>query len=193
MEEDPSADDSDADADPPTLEDRIESLEAERDRLKSEVKTLQDKFLRARADYENYAKRATREQQEAVQSAKAAALIRVAEATESLEKAVAHTTEAGADAKGLQMVVNEYWKILKDEGLRPIETDGVPFNYRHHMAVERTETDEEDDGTILEVYQRGYLLDDKVLRPAMVRVAVASADREPADEAPAQATSDAGE
>lgn len=193
MAEDPSAADSDAPEEPPTLEDRIASLEAERDRLKSEVQSLQDKFLRARADYENYAKRATREQQEAVQSAKAAALIRVAEATESLEKAVAHAQEAGADAKGLQMVVNEYWRILKDEGLRPIQTDGVPFNYRHHMAVERTETEDEDDGTILEVYQRGYLLDDKVLRPAMVRVAVAPSARQTPDEEAAPTAPDAGE
>ncbi len=193
MADDPASDDDEAAEEPPTLKDRIQSLEAERDRLKSEVKGLQDKFLRARADYENYAKRATREQQEAVQSAKAAALIRVAEATENLEKAVAHAVEAGADAKGLRLVVTEFWKILKDEGLRPIETDGVPFNYRHHMAVDRTQTDEHDDGTILEVYQRGYLLEDKVLRPAMVRVAVPPSPPVEEKEAPAQTPSDAGE
>lgn len=167
-----------------TTEVRIKQLKEERDRLKAEVKTLQEKFLRARADYENYAKRAAREQQEAVQAAKAAALIRVAEVTESLEKAVAHAVESGAEPKGLRMVVAEYWKILKDEGLRSIDTEGVPFNYRHHMAVERTETDEHEEGTILGVYQRGYLLDDKVLRPAMVRVAVPPTAKK---ETPAQA------
>lgn len=193
MADTPSDDKPDDPQEPPTLEERLQSLEAERDRLKTEVKTLQDKFLRARADYENYAKRAAREQQDAVRSAKSAALIRVAEATESLEKAVTHAVEAGAEAKGLRLVVNEYWRILKDEGLRPIETDGVPFNYRHHMAVERTETDDHDDGTILEVYQRGYLLDDNVLRPAMVRVAVAPDDGETKNEATAAAPSDAGE
>lgn len=192
MADTPSDDVRDEPEDPPTLEERLQSLEAERNRLKTEVKTLQDKFLRARADYENYAKRAAREQQEAVRSAKAAALIRIAEATESLEKAIAHAVEAGADAKGLRMVVNEYWKILKDEGLRPIETDGVPFNYRHHMAVERTETHEHHDGTILEVYQRGYLLEDKVLRPAMVRVAVAP-DEATENASSAAAPPDAGE
>jgi molecular chaperone GrpE len=151
---------------------RIQRLETERDRLKKEVREVREKFLRARADYENYARRAAREVEETIRSHKAALLMRIVDAVENLDKAIDHLTKTGGDVKGLRLVSNDLHKVLKDEGVRPIDTDGVQFNHNHHMAADRTATDEHPEGTILEVYQRGYLLNQRVLRPAMVRVAV---------------------
>jgi molecular chaperone GrpE len=153
------------------LAERISALEAERDRLKDEAATFRDKYLRARADYDNYAKRAQRDADQAAQTAKAGLLVRLIDAAENLEKAVDHLTQKGEDTTGLHMVLSELKRTLKDNGVRTIKAEGVPFNYEHHTAVDRVETDEADEGTVLKVHQRGYLLGDKVLRHAMVTVA----------------------
>jgi molecular chaperone GrpE len=165
---------------PSEAEARIKALEDERDRLKNELKDVRDKFLRARADYENYAKRAAKEAQHAIRTNVSGLLLRVIEASETLEKGLAHLKTEKVDTKGIQMVADGLKRLLKDEGVRAIETDGTPFNYRYHTAVDRTPTAEKPDGTILETYQRGYLMGDLILRPAMVRVAVPPTHPKPA-------------
>jgi molecular chaperone GrpE len=152
---------------------KLKAVEEERDRLKAEAADFKDKFLRARADYENLSRRTQKESVDTVRTAKGLLLLRFAGLLETMERAYADLErEAPERAKGLKLVLDEGRKILKDEGIKTIETDGQMFNYRLHQAVESVETPERPEGTILGTVQRGYLLGTDVLRPALVRVAV---------------------
>lgn len=155
------------------LQKRVQALEEERDRLKAELSDVRDKHLRSRADFDNLVKRVSKETRESVQAAKGALLVRVVALAETLERAERELEASHpADAKGMRLVLEDLRKLLRDEGVKEIESLGHAFNFRYHQAVERVETDQKPEGTILEVVQRGYLLAADVLRPALVKVAV---------------------
>lgn len=156
----------------PTLQ-RLKALEDERDRLKAELADTKDRYLRARADYDNLVKRSTKDALDSMRAARGSLLLRFAGVAETLEKAHQDLDKAvPANAKGVKLVLDDVRKLLKDEGIKEIETHGQAFNFRFHQAVERVETAEKPEGTILEVVQRGYLLGGEILRPALVKVAV---------------------
>lgn len=151
---------------------KVHALEEERDRLKAELADARDKFLRARADYENLVRRTQKDSAESVRNAKGSMLLRVAAVAETLEKAATDASRVGPEAaKGLRLVLEDLRRLLKDEHVKEIETVGQMFNYRYHQAVESVETPDHPEGAILEVVQRGYLLSGDILRPALVRVA----------------------
>lgn len=150
---------------------RIKLLEEERDRLKAELGDARDRFLRTRADYDNLVRRTQKDSVEAARNAKGHLLLRFTTVVETLERAVTHLEGAVPEtARGVRLALEDARKILKDESVKEIDTSGA-FNYRLHQAVESVETTQKPEGTILEVVQRGYLLADEVLRPALVRVA----------------------
>lgn len=152
----------------------VRALEEERDRLKAELADVRDKFLRARADYENFVKRAAKEAADSLQAAQGSLLLRFAAAAEVLERALAESQRGSPEVqRGLRLVADEIRKLLRDEGLKEIEAVGQTFNYKYHQAVARVELAEKPEGTIVEVVQRGYLLHGELLRPALVRVSVA--------------------
>lgn len=154
------------------LQKRVRSLEEERDRLKTELSDVRDKHLRARADYENLVKRVAKETQDSIAAAKGTLLLRLVNFVETLERAERDLqAKHPENAKGVRLVLEEARKLLRDEGVKETESVGHTFNYRYHEAVERLETDEKPEGTILEVFQRGYMIRGEVLRPALVRVA----------------------
>lgn len=163
-------------ASPKEIEDlrrRLREAEEERDRLKRELAEAREKHLRARADYENLVKRTAKESQDVVHFVRSGLLLRLAGLVESLEALGRELEKASASAvHGYRLVVEEARRLLKDEGVKEIPGKGQPFNYRCHQAVERLETSEATEGTILAVVQRGYQLGDEVLRPALVQVAV---------------------
>lgn len=151
---------------------RVKELEEERERLRNQNQELQDKHLRARADYDNLAKRSQKEVQDTVRFVKSGVLLRVASLVETFE-ALAQDVEKklGPDSKGVKLVLDEARRLLKDEGVKEIPSKGLPFNFRFHQAVERVETSAHPEGAIVEVVQRGYQLGDEILRPALVKVA----------------------
>lgn len=153
---------------------RAKELEEERERLRRQNQELQDRHLRARADYENLAKRSAKEVQDTVRFVKSGLLLRVAGLVETVESmALDLERRGGAETKGVRLLVDEARKLLKDEGVREIPGKGLPFNYRFHQAVDRVETSTAAEGTVVEVVQRGYQFGDEILRPALVKVAVA--------------------
>ncbi len=152
---------------------KVKSLEEERDRLKAEMADARDKYLRARADYENHVRRTQKDTLEAARSARGRLLLRIVGLAETLEKAVVELDKTiPAAGRGVKLAYEEFRKLLKDEGLREIEAVGHDFNYKFHQAVERVETADKPEGTILDVIQRGYTMEGDILRPALVRVAV---------------------
>ena len=154
------------------LRGRLKDLEDERDRLRKQIQELQDKHLRARADYDNLAKRSQKDVQDTVRFVKSGVLLRVASLVETFEVLTQDLEKRlGPEAKGVKLVLDEAKRLLKDEGVKEIPSKGLPFNFRFHQAVERVETTTHADGVIVDVVQRGYQLGEEILRPALVKVA----------------------
>jgi molecular chaperone GrpE len=144
----------------------------ERDRALAEKAALFDKFQRAQADFDNLRKRLMREKQEASEYAAMNTVESLLPIVDDFERAI---NTPGLDAnvkKGLELIHQRIIDVFTRAGLKPIEESGK-FDPHLHQAVDRAPAESnEQDQTILEVYQRGYHFKDRLLRPAMVKVAV---------------------
>ena len=163
---------SDANAPSETMEGRLAALAAERDQLASEKADLQDRLLRARAEFDNARRRGERERSEYLQFAAMDSVKDVLPVLDDFERALKVETADRDYAKGVELIYQRLFETLKKMGLEPIETAGQAFDPNLHQAVERVETDEAEDHTVVGEFQRGYNFKGKLLRPAMVRVAV---------------------
>ena len=163
---------SDANLPSETLEGQLAAIAAERDRLAAEKADLADRLLRARAEFDNARRRAERERSEFLQFAAMDLVKDVLPVLDDFERALKVETADRNYAKGVELIYQRLYETLKKLGLEPIEADGRPFDPNLHQAVERVETREAEDQTVLGEFQRGYNFKGKLLRPAMVRVAV---------------------
>jgi len=155
-----------------TPEGRAASLAAERDKLAAEKAELEDRLLRARAEFENARRRAERERSDFLQFAAMDLIRELLPIADDFERALKVETADREYAKGVELIYQRLMEALKKIGLEPIETAGQRFDPNLHQAVDRVETEEAEDMTILGEYQRGYNFKGKLLRPAMVKVAV---------------------
>jgi molecular chaperone GrpE len=162
----------DANAPFETLEGQLAAVTAERDRLLVERADLADRALRARAEFDNARRRAERERSDFLQFAAMDLVKDVLPVLDDFERALKVETTDQNYAKGVELIYQRLFESLKKLGLEPIEAAGRPFDPNLHQAVERVETDEAEDQTVLGEFQRGYNFKGKMLRPAMVRVAV---------------------
>ncbi|HDN50710.1 MAG TPA: nucleotide exchange factor GrpE [Thermoplasmatales archaeon] len=132
--------------------------------LERELSEKQEKVLRLLADFDNYRKRMEKEMDERVRREKEQMLLRFLEVYETLQMACQEI-----EHEGLQMTLNQFKKVLADEGIEEIEAVGKPFDYSLHHAVATKKG--EKDGTIIEEVKKGYVLNGRVLRPSYVIVA----------------------
>ena len=153
-------------------ESQLAFLTAERDQLAGEKADLQDRLLRARAEFDNARRRAERERSEYIQFAAMDLVKDLLPILDDFERAVKVETADRSYAKGVELIYQRMAETLKKMGLEPIETEGSKFDPNLHQAVERVQTEEAEDQTVLGEFQRGYNFKGKLLRPAMVRVAV---------------------
>ena len=154
----------------------VVSPEAERGR-----DYLED-LLRVQAEFENYRKRMAREQTAVSQRASARLVERLLPILDNFERAVEH----GEAGPGIEMTVKELHKLLAEEGLEEIESEGRPFDPHVHEALQVVEEDGATEPMVRSVLRRGYRIKDQVLRPAMVQVVRPSGDdQERADAAEA--------
>ena len=161
---DPEVDEAPA-VDPPTsAPDRVAELEAE----KAE---LQDRLLRRQAEFENFRRRTDRERSEFLQYAGMEIVRDILPVVDDFERAL--KVQGGGEnyRKGVELIYQRLFDSLKKVGLEPVDAAGQIFDPNVHQAVDRVETKEVEDQTILEEYQRGYNFKGKLLRPAMVKVA----------------------
>ncbi|MFQ5778345.1 MAG: nucleotide exchange factor GrpE [Terriglobia bacterium] len=171
-------------------------LEEQLKQLETEKKNLYDQLLRRQADFENFRKRIEREQQEFRQAAEADLLNALLPVIDAFERALAVPTPGNDEdyRKGVELIYRELLSTLNRAGLKAVEAVGRAFDPFLHHAVERVETPEHPDQYVLAELQRGYTLKGRLLRPALVRVAVhpapsgdagesnqADASHEPAD------------
>jgi molecular chaperone GrpE len=155
-----------------TPEAQIAALTAERDQLAAERADLKDRLLRALADFDNFRRRAERDRSEYVQFAAVEMVRDLIPILDDFRRAVKVETADKEYAKGIELIDQRLFETLKKAGLEPIEAAGKPFNPNLHQAVDRVQSEEWPDQTVLEEYQSGYNFKGKLLRPAMVKVAV---------------------
>jgi molecular chaperone GrpE len=155
-------------------EDLTDQLRIERDGLKVERDELKELLLRRQAEFDNFRKRTEKERSEFLQYAGMELVRDMLPILDDFDRA--RKVEAGNPeyAKGVEMIYSRMYETLKKVGLEPIGAEGQQFDPHLHQAVERVETKDAVDGTILSEFQRGYLFKGKLLRPSMVKVAVHS-------------------
>ncbi len=143
-----------------------------------EVQGLQDKYLRLAAEFENYKKLTLRDQREHVRFANERLLKELLPVIDNLERAIRSGTEhpaAGGLIQGVELTLKQALETLARFGLQPMDCVGKPFDPAWHQAVTKVESGTQPENTVIEEFQRGYMLHDRVLRAAMVSVAGSSA------------------
>jgi molecular chaperone GrpE len=155
--------------------DQLATVTAERDQLARDKAELQDLLVRRQAEFENFRRRTERDRMEFVEYASMDAVKALLPMLDDFERALkaAATTDAASDlVTGVELIYQRLLESLKKLGLEPISTPDQKFDPHVHHAVEMVQNDELEDHTILDEYQRGYNFKGRLLRPAMVKVAV---------------------
>ena len=147
-------------------------LAAEREQFAAEKADLQERLLRVRAEFENARRRSELQRQDFQQYAAMETVREMLPILDDFERALKVETADRDYAKGVELIYQRMADTLKRAGLEPIETAGKTFDPNIHQAVERVQTEEAEDQAILGEFQRGYNFKGKLLRPAMVKVAV---------------------
>ncbi|MDP9054203.1 MAG: nucleotide exchange factor GrpE [Acidobacteriota bacterium] len=156
------------------VSEQLDQLRMERDGLKSERDELKELLLRRQAEFDNFRKRTEKERSEYVQYAGMELVKEVLPILDDFDRAMKVEGGDPEYVKGVQMIHTRMYDTLKKQGLEPLETEGRTFDPHLHQAVERVETKDSAEGSILGEFQRGYNFKGKLLRPSMVKVAVRS-------------------
>ena len=178
----PSAEEAASDADA-TAAERAESAPNATDQqalsLEEEVKAVQDRYLRLAAEFENYKKRAQKDQAEYAKYANERLLRELLPVLDNLQRALQHAQQSGSTnglIEGVELTCKQYLEVLSRFGVRPIPSVGQPFDPAVHQAVATVDPQGRAPNTIVEEYEKGYYLHDRVLRPAIVTVAASGPD-----------------
>lgn len=147
------------------------ALSEEIESLKAQLAEEQEKYKRLDAEYYNYRQRSLKEKQDAANDAKAAAVEEILSVTDNFERALAAETSDESYKKGVDMIFRQFCDILGKLGVEEIEAMNCPFDPNVHHAVNQTEDENFGENTVCAVFQKGYKLGGKVIRPAMVSVA----------------------
>lgn len=154
---------------------KASSTSTESQRLQELAEEYQGRALRAQADFDNFRRRTLKEKEELAQYATSKLVTELLPVMDNFERALVSAPanpEFEAFAKGVNMIFRQLEGVLKAEGLTAMETVGEPFNPEYHQAIMQVESEEYEEGIVTEEIQKGYLLKDKVLRPAMVKVSM---------------------
>jgi len=157
--------------------DRVTELEAALEAAKGEAAANWEKYLRERAEMENYKKRIERTYADLAKRGRRDLLLKLLSPVDNLERALAYEADVSQDAgvqnliKGLKMVYLQFKELLAGEGLTEIKTVGEKFDPNLHEAIASEPAEGKEDGEILLEVQKGYTIGDELLRPARVKVA----------------------
>jgi molecular chaperone GrpE len=181
MEEEPPAD--------------IQALEQELEKQKEQSKHHLEQWKRTAASLENYRKRVDRERAELIKSGQAALIAQLLPILDDFERAfqtLPFAPNSFTWTEGLALIDHKLQLVLMQQGLKEIDALGKPFDPARHQALLEEETTEYADGHVMAVLQKGYVLHDRVLRPAMVKIARNEAESKPRREA-GQSTTDSAQ
>lgn len=150
---------------------RLDSLRKDLEAAQAKAAENLDGWLRAQAEFVNYRNRIQRDQELARASMKGDILRKVLPVLDDLERALSNRPAGDAWADGLELIARKFQSILESEGLTRIPAEGQPFDPNFHEAVSHEPSDEVESGYVIAVIQNGYMLGERVIRPAVVRVA----------------------
>lgn len=152
-----------------------EKLQQSLDEAEARIADLQDKYLRLSAEFDNYRKRTIKEKTEIIKTAAEKTITAILPVLDDMERALLNmqkSDDAQALREGMELINAKFLKILSQEGLNKIETEGADFNTDFHEAIAMIPAPSEDQkGKVLDCVQTGYKLNDKVIRHAKVAVA----------------------
>ena len=152
----------------------LDSLKKELEECQSQSSSYFDGWQRERADFSNFRRRIEREQAQAYQNAVGNVAKKFLVVSDDLSRALKNRPtdgEAAAWAEGLDLIYRKLQQLLESEGVHKMDATGEQFDPNRHEAISHEESPDHESGQIIEVVQDGYLLGDRVLRPALVRVA----------------------
>ncbi|MEK6681198.1 MAG: nucleotide exchange factor GrpE [Nitrospirota bacterium] len=164
----------------------VENLKSELEKKNKEAKENHDKYLRAYAEFENYKKRAVKDQNEFLKFANEKLIKELLPAIDNLERAVEHAKGNSQKEEeaikgliaGVELILKQFKDILVNFDVTELKSIGEPFDPARHEAVSHIETDEYADNIIINEFQKGYLLNSRLLRPALVSVAKKKEEKE---------------
>ncbi|HET9907296.1 MAG TPA: nucleotide exchange factor GrpE [Anaerolineales bacterium] len=160
------------------MSENMEQLSSEIEALKRQVEESQAKLAetvqgwqRATADFQNYKKRIERDNELNYASMKGEIIKKVLPALDDLERALQNRPADDAWANGIELIARKLQNLLNSEGLKRIEAEGIPFDPNFHEAISHEHNEDFESGQVIAVVQNGYMLGERVIRPALVRVA----------------------
>jgi len=151
------------------------AADSELEVLRKLAEENQQRYLRAQADFDNFRRRSRQEKEEFAKYASLKLIEQLLPVVDNFERALSSSKETkdfDSLVKGLDMTFRQLDQLLSQEGVKAIEALGQPFNPEFHQAVMQVESEEHEEGFVVEELQKGYVLKDKVIRPAMVKVSV---------------------
>ncbi|MBB3127279.1 molecular chaperone GrpE [Paenibacillus rhizosphaerae] len=151
------------------------ALKSEVERLQGLADDYQQRAIRTQADFDNFRKRTQKEKEDLAKYASSKLVTELLPVVDNFERALAAAGEGiemESFTKGVSMIFRQLEGVLQAEGLQAMVTVGEPFNPEYHQAIMQVESDEYEEGIVVEEVQKGYMLKDKVLRPAMVKVSM---------------------
>ena len=152
----------------------LEQIQKELDGCRAKANEYLDGWQRARADFANYKKRVERDQALVQQNAVGSVVRRYLEVLDDLDRALRNRPASGDGAEwanGVELIYRKFLNLLEAEGVKTMDALGQPFDPNFHEAISSEPSDEYESGQVIGVLQSGYMLGDRVLRPALVRVA----------------------
>ena len=180
-EEQPVSEEERAQEDPKEV---IERLKKELEEAKAQASENYDRFLRLYAEFDNYRKRVAREKAELVRYGNEELLKELLPVLDNLERALEHAKKGGdpkAIVEGVELILDQFQAVLKRFGVETIRAIGERFDPERHEAVGEQEAEGAEPGEVILEVQKGYMLNDRLLRPAKVVVAKAKPEVEGAE------------
>ena len=155
------------------MEKKIEKLKQQLKEKDNELTEYVDALQRLHAEFENFKKRIVKEQNKFIYMANKDLIKKLLPIIDNFERAISSKKSKNEVKKiidGINIIYNEFGQILKKEGVKELYPKGEMFDPRYHDAIMQIESDKYEEGTVLEVLQKGYILNDNLLRPATVKV-----------------------
>lgn len=153
------------------LQEEIEALQKQLEEAQAKAAENLDGWQRSQAEFINYKNRVQRDRELDYASMKGDIIKKVLPVLDDLERALANRPEDSPWASGMELIARKFRNVLEAEGLKRIEATGQPFDPNYHEAISSEPNEDIESGHVIEVVQNGYMLGERVIRPAMVRVA----------------------
>jgi molecular chaperone GrpE len=153
------------------LASEIESLTSRLREAETKAAEYKDGWVRAQADFQNYKKRLERDNELTYISMKGDIIKKILPVLDDLERALQNRPAENAWANGIELIARKLQNVLESEGIKRIEAEGTEFNPNYHEAISHEPADGVKSGFVIGVVQNGYMLGDRIIRPALVRVA----------------------